>query len=359
MKNILWFVLAVLMIGVVGSLGALAYRAWCQAQTSAATRIDTPNGIETLEEVALNDSKQWLYIRGQDRNNPVLLFLHGGPGMTEMPVARLFGLELEKYYTVVHWDQRAAGKSRVSEPDVSGLTIELYLEDTLSLVNLLRERFDQKKIYLIGHSWGSILGVLTVRDHPELFHAYIGMGQTISIKAGEQHAYDFVMSRALEENNEEALNELKHIRPPYDADFSELFIHRKWLNWYGGAISDDVDREALVAYLTSPEYTLLDAINMESRGFEITEHLWPEMTQIDFLRQAPKLDVPVFFFVGRNDHQTPQVLVEAYFDVLQAPMKKLFWFENSAHAPNFAEPELFQALLINEVLGADKQSAND
>lgn len=138
--------------------GALLLRAAVQQQVQESTQITSPNGIEVLEEVSVNGDKQWIYIRGQDKGNPVLLFLHGGPGMSEMPIARAFGDVLEHHVTVVHWDQRGSGKSRAGRAKPEALTVQTYLDDVVALTRQLQERFEKEKIYLVGHSWGSLLG---------------------------------------------------------------------------------------------------------------------------------------------------------------------------------------------------------
>ena len=174
-----WLLIVMLALVLFLSATGLGYRALQQRNIRAETQIDAPEGIQSLERVELGGIDQWIKIRGHDRSNPILLFLHGGPGITELPVSHLFDTELEKHFTVVHWDQRASGKTRGEGFDEADLTIPTYLYDTLELVNYLTARFDKEKIYLVGHSWGSMLGTLMVRDHPELFHAYVGMGSKI------------------------------------------------------------------------------------------------------------------------------------------------------------------------------------
>lgn len=329
--------------------GGLAYRRYLQQKLRSETAIPTPNGIESLEQIELNDSKQWLLIRGHDQANPVLLFLHGGPGSTELPAARYFGLELEKHVTVVHWDQRASGKSRNSDPNLNDLSISTYLHDAIALTHHLRERFQQEKIFLLGHSWGSMLGIQLILNHPELFKAYVGLGQSVDISRAEEYSHKWVCQQASREGNEKALAQLNQISPPYGVDVSEVFVQRKWLNHYGGSIEQDAAGVTKM-YLTSPEYSLSDVLRLQSSADRLLKHLWHEMIEIDLIAEASVVDVPVFFFAGCNDHHTPSSLVQEYFDNLMAPSKKLFWFENSGHAPNFAEPERFQQILIDHVL---------
>ncbi len=331
--------------------GGLAYRWYLQEKLRGETAISTPNGIESLEKIDLNGSKQWLLIRGNDQSNPALLFLHGGPGSTELPAARHFGLELEKHLTVVHWDQRASGKSRNANSNLMDLSISTFIDDAVALTHHLRERFQQEKIILLGHSWGSILGIRLVRDHPELFQAYIGLGQSVDIARAEKYSHYWVCQRAKQDGNEKALAQLNEISPPYESEIEGLFLHRKWLNHYGGSIEQDIGGVTAM-YLTSPEYTLFDVLSIQASADRLLKHLWPEMISIDLTAEASELDVPIFFFAGRNDHHTPSSLVQEYFDRLTAPSKELHWFENSGHAPNFAEPDRFQQVLIDHVIGS-------
>ncbi len=344
--------------GVIGSLAlvlvllavALLYRSASQWRTAAATRIEKENGIESLEAVELGGVEQWIYLRGHDRSKPVLLFLHGGPGTSEMPLARDFGLRLEEHFVVVHWDQRGAGKSCTSEIPNDSLRLPQYLADTAELVELLRRRFGVEKIFLLGHSWGSVLGVLTVQRQPELFHAYVGLGQVVDIRRGEEISYRFVLDRAKAEGNAKALEELATVRPPYSS-MDDLMLQRNWLSHYrGDVLEGGAIRKIVQAVLFAPEYSALDAISFYGCVVNSLDQAWDDLANIDFVHQAPRLEVPVYFFTGRHDYNTPFELVEDYYEILEAPHKEIVWFENSAHMANLEEPDRFQDLLIQKLL---------
>jgi pimeloyl-ACP methyl ester carboxylesterase len=343
-------VLLALVVAVVAA--GLLYRSYAQWRIAAETRITAPNGIESLETVELGSVTQWIYVRGKNRDNPVLLFLHGGPGSPELPLAREFGLQLEEHFVVVHWDQRASGKSAGEEVPPGSLTIERYVADTLELIDFLRTRFEEERIYLLGHSWGSVLGTLVARDRPELLHAYVGMGQVVSMRSNEQISYEFVMRRALETGNENAIGELSPLTPPYEADVSELFVQRKWLEHFGGVVHEGSMLPFVLRGVLSPEYSLLEVLTVVPsllRG-DLTKKMYAEMLGVNFLEQARRLEVPVYFLTGRYDHDTPFELVEQYYEVLEAPRKEIIWFERSAHIPNLEEPERFQEVLISRIL---------
>ncbi len=351
-RCIRWGVIAVSALVALAIVGGLAYRSLSQWRIAASTRIDSPHGIESLEAVELGGVRQWLYLRGQDRDAPVLLFVHGGPGSPEMPLARSFGLRLEEHFVVVHWDQRASGKSALETVPPESLTIERYVADAVELIELLRSRFDEQRVYLVGHSWGSLIGTLVARDRPELLHAYVGLGQVVDMRRNEEISHRFVLERARETGNHQAIEELEPLRPPYDHDLAELMVQRRWLDRFGGGIHEGSMAPFIVRGTLSPEYSLWELYSTLESMKGLLEQLWGQMADVDLIAQAPRLDVPVYFLTGRHDYNTPFELVEEYFEVLEAPHKEIVWFEHSAHSPNLEEPERYQAVLIDEILPA-------
>jgi pimeloyl-ACP methyl ester carboxylesterase len=206
--------IALLLIAAVLLALALGWRAVMQGRVKRATAIPAPPGVESLEKVALGGVGQWLLIRGVDRSNPVLLHLHGGPGSADISIARFFDAGLIEHFTVVHWDQRGAGKS--FDPDIppESMRREQFVLDTRDLASMLRERFGVAKIYLVGHSWGSEIGALAASRYPELFHAYVGVGQVVEKVEQERISYRFALDKAREAGNPRAIRELEEIGPP-------------------------------------------------------------------------------------------------------------------------------------------------
>ena len=310
-----------------------------------------PNSITSLEKVKIGDINQYLLIRGHDVNNPVLLFLHGGPGSPEMGIANLFQRRAEEFFTIVHWDQRGAGKSYSKKITEETLNIEQFISDTHELIHLLRKRFNKEKIYLLGHSWGTVLGILVVQRYPELFHAYIGMGQVINIIENEKISFQYTLDAAKKAGNKKVINKLESLEPPYVGDLKALRFQRKWLAKYGGALHNEKSIMAVMKkMLVSPEYSLKDLPKFIKGMIKSLKVMWGQLTEINFLEQVPELKIPIFFFVGRYDYQVPFELVEIFYKKLKAPKKFLIWFENSGHFPNFEEPDKFQEALISEVL---------
>jgi pimeloyl-ACP methyl ester carboxylesterase len=323
------------------------------AFTDAAGR-PLPNSIASSEKVVLGGVEQWILIRGSNQAKPLLLFLHGGPGSPEAPMFRAFNQALEEHFVVVHWDQRGTGKSYAAAIPDSTFTIKQFVQDTHELVALLRQRFGQEKIWLMGHSWGSVLGVLAVQHNPAPFRAYIGIGQVANMQEGERISYNYVLQTAHASGNQKAVQELQAIgMPPYETgDWMESIMkERNWVTHFGGAWYGKEDMMDIVwPILKAEEYTLGDKINYLRGAYRSLNLLWPELMEIDLIRQAPELGVPVYIFQGVHDYQTPYVLARQYFQQLKAPRKKLFTFSNTAHSPIYEHPQTFHRLLLEEVL---------
>ncbi len=321
-----------------------------EAACASTPPVRAPRGVAVLEEVTLGGARQWVLIRGRDASHPLLLFLHGGPGMPAMPFEHALR-GLEERFTVVMWDQRGAGKSFHEGIPPDTMTIERFVSDAAELVRLLLDRFHQEKLYLVGHSWGSILGVRLAQAHPEWLYAYVGVGQVAVMTENERLSYEFTVRRAHETDNKRALDELAGVTPPYRGRLEELFTQRKWLETFGGVLYGKTSHDALIgAALGSSEYTLGDLLNID-RGYRFTIGcLWDQMLTVDLPRQAPRLEVPVYFFLGRHDYNTPFVLAQKYYETLQAPRKRLIWFERSAHVIILEEPRKFIASLVSPVL---------
>jgi pimeloyl-ACP methyl ester carboxylesterase len=292
-----------------------------------------PDGVATLEKVTLGGIDQWILVRGSSRSNPVLLFLHGGPGMPAMYLEHAFGRDLERHFLVVHWDQRGAGKSYSDKVPPESMNVQQILSDARELIGLLRERYGPNKIYLVGHSWGSYLGVILAKENPELFQAYVGIGQVTDSERQGSLSDMFIVRRARESENRRAVSEL--------GKKGEL-AREKWLFKFGGELHGKTSYSPLLwAGLTAPEYSLWDALNVARGSRFSSDHMRYNVILGPLMDEITSLSVPVYFFQGRYDFVTPSELVEEYMDELRAPSKTLVWFENSAHYPFFEEPDHF------------------
>jgi pimeloyl-ACP methyl ester carboxylesterase len=317
-----------------------------------------PGNVAELFRVRLGGSEQWVSARGLDLSKPVILFLHGGPGSSEMPLIRKYLSPLERDFIVIAWDQRGAGKSYGAGKDRSAMRVSRFVEDARELCEYLKGRFRKDKVFVVGHSWGSLLGVLLVRKYPELFYAYAGIGQCVDMPANEVLSYDFTLGEALRKGNEKAISQLRKIgRPPYPFDsegrwFHSLCTERKWLGYFGGALFGKRGYKAYFGdYLRSAEYSLADCVNWIRGNVDSIRALWGEVMAHNLKEEALDFSVPVYLFEGRHDYNTPFELVREYYDLIRAPAKGLYWFEDSAHCPCFEEPELFMKRLREAFLG--------
>jgi pimeloyl-ACP methyl ester carboxylesterase len=307
--------------------------------------------INSLEKITLGNVKQWILIRGENTSNPILLFLHGGPGFPQMPFTHIDSPRLEEYFIVVNWDQRGAGKSYNEDIPKESMKIRQFLSDTYELIQFLKTRFSKDKIFLIGHSWGSVLGLYTAYRHPEDLYAYIGMGQIVNMREGELLSYNYTLDKAKEANDSTAICMLKGIgSPPYREGYQGLSAQRMLLTKYGGSFRKISYQDLGKYWNSSPYYSEFDKSNLMKAFAQTQNVMWNELMEVNLATEIQSLQIPIYFFTGRYDYQTPFELLEDYFKVLEAPYKEMVWFENSGHVPNLDEPEIYQNKLINVVL---------
>ncbi|GGZ64027.1 proline iminopeptidase [Lysobacter xinjiangensis] len=318
-------------------------------------RIVTPNGVQETFEVTLGGARQVVNVRGADRDNPILLFVHGGPGAVEMPVAWSFQRPWEDFFTVVQWDQRGAGRSfPLNDPKALAPTLkpERYRDDAIELIEQLRARYGQRKVFVLGHSWGSIVGLMVAMKRPDLLHAYIGMGQVIDFRENERQGYAWVLDRARADGNAEAVKALEALAPyPGEGAFAidKMSTQRLWSIHYGGLAAgrDNADFYFRAPRL-SPEYTPADVKAWgDGSAFTITT-MFPQLSDVTFAG-VTRLDVPVVMLLGRQDYTTPSSITEAWMARLQAPSKAVVFFEHSAHLPMVEQPGLVLQALVDRV----------
>lgn len=322
-----------------------------------------PNSIASLEKVRLGGVDQWLIIRGQDINKPVLLFLSGGPGASEAARVLRFNQDLEKHFVVVIWEQRGCGKSYPSINPKSELTVEQYTLDLIELANMLRERFNEEKIYLVGHSWGTIIGVRAAQAQPDLFYAYIGTSQMVDVLETDQLIYDMIMEHSRAAGDVAFAQTLeKQGKPPYFGKspiqpYSTLF-GREYAVYEHPNIKDEVyrrDGDILLLMLKQPEYGWLDRIYYLLGLMNTFNVVYPQLQDMDLRSDATHLDLPVYMILGRHDMNNPSQIPEEYFNLLEAPGKRLFFFEDSGHGMIWEEAGLYHDIMVNTVLAETYQ----
>ncbi len=308
-----------------------------------------PGSIAEIVYLRLGGFDQWVMIRGQSIDNPVLILLHGGPGFAEMRLFRHFNAVLEQSFTVVYWVQRGTDKSFDRKIPKDSMTVEQFIADLNELVDATRKRFSKDKVTLYGHSWGSALGVLYAARFPEKIAAYVGAGQIGDWLASEDLCYEFTLAEAERRRNRKALRDLRAIGPPPHAA-EKVMVQCKWLTRFVGFVRGMSMWRFSQIIIGGPESSLWDLPNIFHGTLFSTYAMWDEVSALNLVRAAPALAMPVFFFVGRHDRVIAPETSVAYFDALRAPSKQLIWFEESAHEPPFEEPAKFNAAMANLVL---------
>jgi pimeloyl-ACP methyl ester carboxylesterase len=342
--------LVVLLLVVVGAV--LALRAHQQHVTAQAIAIHTPNGIDEALYVKIGGIHQWIQIRGQDGNNPVLLCLHGGPGATWLPLTALF-VPWEKEFTVVQWDQRGAGKTleTTGRSVADTMSVDRMAQDGIEVTEFLRQHLHKDKIILLGHSWGSILGIHMAKQRPDLFYAYVGTGQASNMQRSQQISYAHVLEKARAKSDKEAVKELENIGPPPFDRMDKVIVYFNQLGAYE-VESDRVAQSSLIGRLTfrAPNYSLWDIYNRIRGFFQIpTWRLYNEMLSTDLPSLGLDFKIPVYFFQGAEDEVTLTPLAIEYFDKINAPHKEILLFEGAGHFAVWSMPDRFLQELVTRV----------
>lgn len=320
--------------------------------------------IDYKKAIQLGGVEQHIRVRGTRVENPVILFLHGGPGVCDRHWVLKYQSGLADVCTLVCWDQRGAGKSYNKEQAARKMSLETVASDACELIEYLSETFGQEKIIIVGHSWGSVLGVLVSQRIPQRIAAYVGMGQVVDFAENEDLAYQFVWEEATRRNDKKALRDLERIGKPERGNYGSLdnlIVQRNYMSKYGGGTygkSESALSSLIFPLLQSPEYTLLDLYKYAKGSFYCLGEIWEEMVEvINFKESATELAVPVFLTEGRHDQNTPCSIAEAWFDTLEAPYKEWIWFEESAHSPIKEEPELWAKAIRERVLTVAAQNS--
>lgn len=308
--------------------------------------------------VNINGVQQGMFIKGKNVNNPVLLFVHGGPGMPEYWLTQRYPTGLEDYFTVVWWEQRGAGLSYIPDIPPKTMTAEQFISDTIEVTNYLRKRFDKEKIYLMAHSWGSYIGIQAAAREPDLYYAYIGVGQISYQIQSEQLAYQYALVYYRENGNTNMVRKLEAAPPTLTVPLPTAYEALRDAYMHGAGIGTTRDTKSVVTgiFLLSwqfREYTLGEKINLwrgkffsRSRNFS----LWDKMQITDLTQKVTKLEIPAYFLHGAHDYTCAYPLAKDYFGKLDAPVKGFYTFDESAHSPMFEEPEKVQKILLEDVL---------
>ena len=352
---------------VVAALSASAFAANAQACKDTAAyeparkiiadlgRIETPNGVQESYKTRIDGIDQWVNVRGQDRDNPIILFVHGGPASPLTPTLWQFQRPLEEYFTMVTYDQRGAGKTFVANDAAKvadTIHIPNYVDDVIAMAGEVRARYGKRKLILMGHSWGTIIAMQAALKRPDLFHAYIGVGQVINVRENERISFDFAMATAKAKGNAEAVREMEAIAPyPGDKPITRerIIAARKWAQYYGGLTAyRDESTYFYRAPLLSPEYTDAERCAVDEGNVFTLGRILPEFLAVDMsgVREFP---IPVLMFMGRHDYTTPSEPTEAWLKKVKAPYKQGVWFEHASHMVPWEEPGKLLVSLVQYV----------
>jgi pimeloyl-ACP methyl ester carboxylesterase len=344
-------VLGKVMIGLILLLIAIAILAFVTAGTNTKQFVDAsgnvlPNAIAEERRIMIGGVEQYVLLRGKNRKAPLLVFVHGGPGAVETPFLRKHNAALEDDFVVVYWEQRGAVHSYDPESDPADITIDRLTKDLGELIDVLLVEFEQEKVLLVAHSWGTVLALEHAAAKPETVAAYIAISQTTSQAESDAEGYKWTLAQARESNDEEAIKRLADIGlPPYTID--EFITQRRSVNQFGGSSMDnDSDFDLAYSIISSDEYSWRDLPSFVKGIASSGATLWPEQKHYDARERHPSIDVPIVMVMGRHDRVISPTLGVQYFEMLKAPAKELIWFENSAHGPPFEEPEKFNEVVL-------------
>lgn len=333
----------------------VAATAYGIARPGSTPAIAGPDSIATLEQVSLPGGDQWISIRGHSEDNPVLLYLEGGPIQSGLPFARFLFAGLERDFVVVDWDQRGTGKSHAALEPLSTYTVDGLVEDTAALSRYLAERFDERKIYLVGTSWGSTLGVLTAQRHPELFHAFVSGGQMVSQRETDVRIYRDLLAAG----DDAVVAKLRSLGPPpYDSVFSYGYVMQHYPDVERDydfipaveRVGEEHFRELGPWGVFGREYDLVEKVNVMRGLIESFAALYPQLQDVDFRRDVPRLDVPVYMLRGTGELAARDDLAVAWFWALQAPRKRMYVLDHAGHAVLTERPDRLRAVLTGTVV---------
>jgi pimeloyl-ACP methyl ester carboxylesterase len=318
--------------------------------------------ISTIEKIKLGGIDQYLIIGGVDSSKSVLLFLHGGPGSPELGFVKKYNPNLERDFVVVHWEQRGSGKSYSKDIPIESMNVGQFVSDTKELSEYLIKRFKQRKIYLMGHSWGSYLGMKTIAKYPELYHCFFGVGQVADQYRSERISYEWVKEQAKKKGDKKALEKLNALDfPMIDAKSNEwltfLMTERSFVDKFGGGLFRDHKStyDKLSPIVGAREYTLRDKFKYAVGSVFSIDHLWEEMIADNLFESIDSIQVPVYILQGVYDYQTSYTVAKEFHEHLKAPEKAFITFDNSAHCPIFDDPERFNST-IQDLLTTNRKA---
>lgn len=314
--------------------------------------IPEKRSIAIMKELRIENTKQMLMINGADVKNPLLLFLHGGPGAPQIGYVKHYQKELEQHFTIVHWDQRGSGLSYSKRIPHHSMTISHFIKDTIQVTQRLLDYFSKTKVYLAGHSWGTLLALLVLQQRPDLFYAYYGISQVVNPHYEESAAYQYIREISVAKKAGIVFSLIRFIgAPPWKKDIQH-FIYRLCVEMSRGGFTHQRRQSLAILFqmLSGKEYGIRNMHSFLNGLHYSKKHLTDELYRFNAFRSVPSIKVPCFFISGRHDLIVPAEISKQYYWELEAPEKHRFQFEKSAHTPHIEEPSLFANTLSRHAL---------
>jgi pimeloyl-ACP methyl ester carboxylesterase len=342
---------------------------WARSRRKAERLLDSKeqsltNSISEKTWVNINGVRQGMFIESQNTSNPVLLVVHGGPGMPDHFLTERYPTGLEELFTVAWWEQRGTGLSYSANIPPETMTVDQFVSDTLAVTNYLRSRFRKEKIYMLGHSWGSFIGIQAAAQAPELYDAYVGMAQMSNQLESERLAYEYMLKRFEQMNDKSMVRRLRKARVTVmDGTPKEyLALRDKAMHTLGIGTTHDMKSVITGIFILSwqvREYTFREKVNLwRGRSFSRKFGLWDKILRSDLATVVPELHIPAYFFHGQYDYTCSYELARKYFRKLDAPSKGFYTFEHSAHSPVLEEAEKARNILRIDVLAGSTAMAD-
>jgi pimeloyl-ACP methyl ester carboxylesterase len=354
--RILLIIISLLLAGILGLVGVLL--AWSYPGKPEPFVDENgkrlPGSISEKVFVNINGLEQGMFIKSKNDKNPVLLYLHGG--MPDYFLTEKYPTGLEDYFTIVWWEQRGSGLSYSADIPPETMTLEQMISETLEVTNYVRHRFGKEKIYLMGHSGGTFIGIQAAARAPELYEAYIGVAQMSYQLKSEKLAYDYMLQQFKENGNTDMVRKLEAAPVTMTGGTPDAYraLRDPAMHSLGiGTIHEmhSVVTGLFIPSLQSAEYTVSEKFHTwTAKAKSGVALLWDDMLATDLSKKVTRLDIPVYFFSGIHDYTVNYTLAKDYFEQLKAPVKGFYTFEQSAHSPIFEEPEKARKILQEDVL---------
>jgi pimeloyl-ACP methyl ester carboxylesterase len=313
--------------------------------------------------VNLNGVEQGMFIKSKDTTHPVLLYLHGG--MPDYFLTQKYPTGLEDHFTVVWWEQRGSGISYNANIPRASMNLEQMISDTLAMTNYLRNRFHKEKIYLMGHSGGTFIGIQAAARAPELYYAYIGVAQMSNQLISEKLAYEYMLDKFKENGNNEMVRKLEAAPVTLTDGTPDAYLAVRDQAMHSLGIGTTHDMNSVITGILFPsftcrDYTLMEKVNMwRGKSQSGVSLLWDKMLSTDLNKQLPEIDLPIYFLDGVYDYTVSYTGAKSYFEKLKAPIKGFYTFKHSAHSPLFEEPEKMQKIMMEDVLTGSNNLADE